>query len=108
VAKDIKKLADALGAKVVGKLPEYGGGAFGAARLPLLVAALKERLAPSAGKRPGRPTDPEWTVHRKVPMTEATLAKLRQMAEEASTPERRVSPMQVAAHVLEEALANPI
>jgi hypothetical protein len=105
VAKDIQKIADALGAKVVGKLPEYGGGAFGAARLLLLVAALKERLAPSVGKRPGRPTDPEWTAHRKVPMSEATLAKLRQMAEEVSTPDRRVSPMQVAAHLLEEALA---
>jgi hypothetical protein len=105
VAKNIKKIADALGAKVIGELPAYGGGAFGAARLLILVAALKERLAPSAGKRPGRPTDPDWTVHRKVPMSEATLAKLRQMAEEASSPERRVSPMQVAAHLLEEALA---
>jgi hypothetical protein len=104
VAKDIRKIAEALGAKIVGKLPAYGGGAFGAARLPVLVAALKERLTPSVGKRPGRPTNRAWKVHRKVPMSEETLAKLRQMAEEASTPERRISPMQVAAHLLEEAL----
>jgi hypothetical protein len=54
VAKDIQEVAAALGAKVIGKLPEYGGGAFGAARLSLLVAALKKCLIPSVGKRPGR------------------------------------------------------
>jgi hypothetical protein len=44
-------------------------------------------------------------MSRKVPMSEETLRKLAQLAERASTAERRVSPMQVAAQWLEEAVA---
>jgi hypothetical protein len=39
-------------------------------------------------------------------MTEETVQKLVRLAELASTPERRVSPMQVAAQLLEEAVAQ--
>jgi hypothetical protein len=54
MAKNIERLAEKLGAQVVGELPEVGGGAFGAARLG---AILRETLEPSPGKRPGRPTN---------------------------------------------------
>ena len=40
--KDIEKFARKIGVKVVGKVPEYGGGAFGAARLAAAVSSMKE------------------------------------------------------------------
>lgn len=98
MAKNVRKIARTLGARIVGKLPETGGGAFGAARL---AAILHTRLAPSSGLRPGRPTDPNWVRHPKVPMSEETFKRLEDLADDLSTPERRISPMQVAAQLLE-------
>lgn len=104
MAKSTKELADALGARVVGKLPKTGGGAFGAARLAKIVTELQENLAPSRGKRPGRPTIAGWSLRPKVPMSRATKRRLVELARKASTPKREISPMQVAARLLEEAL----
>jgi hypothetical protein len=106
MARNIKQLADALGAEVVGKIPDVGGGAFGAARLPQVVAALQKRLKPGCGLRPGRPTSVEWVHHPKVPMSEKTASKLRRLALRASSADRKISPMQVAAQLLEEAVAT--
>ena len=64
---------------------------------------LRRRLAPGQGERPGRPSDPSWTVQRKLSMNPGTLAALERLAEELTTPERSVSPMQVAAMLVEEA-----
>lgn len=64
---------------------------------------LRSRLAPGQGERPGRPSDPTWTVQRKLSMNEETLGTLERIAESLSTDERRVSPMQVAALLVEEA-----
>ena len=50
---DPKNVAARLEAEHVGQMPDVGGGAFGMARL---AAALKERLEPAPGRRPGRPT----------------------------------------------------
>ena len=100
------KLANALGAKTVGQIPDTGPGAFGAARLPRVVSDLRARLQPSTGERPGRPTEADWNRRPKIPMSEATELKLRKLAERASTPDRRVSPMQLAAHLLEKAVAE--
>jgi hypothetical protein len=102
MAKNVHKIADLLGATVVSQVPETGSGAFGAARLAHLAAALQSRLEPG----PGRPPDATLVHHPKVPMNEETLQKLAQLAELASTPERRVSPMQVAAQLLEDAVAR--
>jgi hypothetical protein len=101
MAKNVNKIAEALGATVVGEIPDTGGGAFGMSRL---AAILRARLEPSQGRRPGRPSDPLWTVQRKVPMSQETLERLTQLAASISTAERRVSPMQVAAQLLEESL----
>jgi hypothetical protein len=101
MAKNVNKIAEALGATVVGEIPDMGGGAFGMSRL---AAILRARLEPSQGRRPGRPSDPLWTVQRKVPMSQETLERLTQLAASISTAERRVSPMQVAAQLLEESL----
>ena len=100
------KFADALGAKLVGTIPDAGPGAFGAARLQRMVTDLRARLQPSAGQRPGRPTESTWSHRPKVPMSAATEAKLKKLAEQASTPDRKVSPMQMAAHLLEKAVAD--
>jgi hypothetical protein len=103
---NIKKIAELFGAEHVATLPHTGGGAFGAARLAHIIAALQSRLAPSIGKRPGRPTDPTWTESPKVPMSAETEAKLVRLAELASTVDRKISPMQLAAQLLEDALAK--
>lgn len=106
MARKIETIAERLGARVIGPLPDTGGGAFGAARLAKLVASLQERLEPGSGLRPGRPTDPNWIHHAKVPMSEETKRRLDRLAESASTPRRRVSRMQVAAQILEDAVAR--
>jgi hypothetical protein len=106
MAKNIKKIAAGLGAKVVAQVPDTGGGAFGAARLARIVEAMPARLVPGQGLRPGRPTDPNWVRHPKVPMSEATQRRLTRLAEESSTGGRKVSPMQIAARILEEALSG--
>ena len=101
MAKNVNKIAEALGATVVGEIPDTGGGAFGMSRL---AAILRARLEPSQGRRPGRPSDPLWIIQRKVPMSQETLERLTQLAASISTAERKVSPMQVAAQLLEESL----
>ena len=50
MAKNVNKIAEALGATVVGEVPDTGGGAFGMSRL---AAILRTRLEPGQGRRPG-------------------------------------------------------
>jgi len=106
MAKNIKKIAAGLGAKVVGQVPHTGGGAFGAARLARIVQTIQARLVPGQGLRPGRPTDASWVQHPKVPMSDATRQRLARLAEQSSTDGRKVSPMQIAAQILEDALTG--
>jgi hypothetical protein len=106
MAKNIRRIADRLGAKVIGRMPDVGGGAFGAARLAAIIETLRRRLVPGQGRRAGRPTNPDWVHHPKVPMSEATERRLSRLAEQASTSRRKVSPMQLAAQILEDALAH--
>jgi hypothetical protein len=103
MARNREKLAKLLGAQIVGSVPRVGGGAFGMARLAQL---LHQRLAPSQGERPGRPTDTTWVIRPKVPMSKATHAKLTKLANRASSTDRKVTAMQLAAHLLEEAVAQ--
>ena len=100
---DPQEFAQLLGAEIVGEVPDVGGGPFGMARLARI---MQERLTPSRGERPGRPTNPAWVTRCKVPMSDATVRRLTELAEEMSTAERKVSPMQVAAQLLEEALGR--
>ena len=104
MATDKLKIASALGASLIGRVPETGPGPFGAARLTRLVSELRERLQPASGERPGRPTESGWDRRPKVPMSQATATKLAKLARRASTPSRKVSPMQMAAHLLEKAV----
>jgi hypothetical protein len=106
MAKNVRKIAELLGAEVVAEVPETGGGAFGAARLDQVISALQARLQPGQGKRPGRPRDPSWQRAPKVPMSVETEQTLIELAEQASRSGRRVSPMQLAAQLLEEAVSR--
>lgn len=103
MARNREKLARLLGAKIIGEVPDVGGGAFGMARLAHILHA---RLTPSEGERPGRPTDAAWEVRPKVPMSRATQRKLKHLAATMSQQGRKVSAMQLAAHLLEEAVAQ--
>ena len=51
MAKNNDKIAKDLGAEIVAELPETGNGAFGAARLSHIIAALQARLVPGQGRR---------------------------------------------------------
>ena len=105
MAKNIDALAKKLGAEVVGQVPEYSAGAFGVASL---AEVLRERLQPGKGKRPGRPSNPAWVRRPKVPMAPETEERLKQLATLLSDENRQVTPMQVAAQLLEEAAASYI
>jgi hypothetical protein len=106
MAKNIDKIAGKLGAKVVTQVPDTGGGAFGAARLAKIIEALQARLVPGQGRRAGRTSDTSWVRHPKVPMSAATEQRLARLAERASAQGRKVSPMQLAAQILEDALSG--
>jgi hypothetical protein len=88
----------ALGADEPRPVHTAAHGPFGALQL---AAELAERLQPGRGARPGRPTDPEWAVRRLVGFRRETWQRLGQIAADASTPQRRVSPAQVAAMLIE-------
>jgi hypothetical protein len=100
-----KEFADLFGAKLIGEVPDTGGGPFGMARLAHI---MHQRLTPSQGERPGRPTDASWESRPKVPMSDATRQQLEKLAKQLSTPERQISPMQVAAQLLEDAVGRVI
>jgi hypothetical protein len=101
--QDPDEFAEIFGAKLVGEVPDTGGGPFGMARLAHL---LHRRLTPGQGERPGRPTDATWESRPKIPMSAATQRRLVEIAKAMSTPDRQVSPMQVAAQLLEEAVGR--
>jgi hypothetical protein len=103
MAENIERLAAKLGASIEGQVSEYSAGAFGIAKL---AEELRGRLEPGSGRRQGRPTDRAWTRRPKVPMAPETEARLRALARLLSAEDRKVSPMQVAAEILEKATAS--
>jgi hypothetical protein len=96
--RSIEEVQRALGADAPRPMRAASHGPFGALQL---AAELRERLQPGAGARPGRPTDPDWAVRRLVGFRPETWRRLAEIAAEVSTPERRVSPGQVAALLIE-------
>jgi hypothetical protein len=101
--KDIDSIAKKLGAKVVGTVSDYSAGAFGAA---ILAQTLRDRFEPGRGKRPGKPSNRRWTKRSKVPMAVETETRLKRLAKMLSDEDRQVTPMQVAAQLLEETTAT--
>jgi len=106
MAKKIKKIAELLDADLVGHVPDTGPGYFGTARLQRIVADLQSQLRPTTGRRPGRPTKQSWGLRPKVPMSQRTKQRLEKIAKRLNDRERKVSPMQVAAEILEKVVAE--
>jgi len=102
MAKNVKRIAKRMGAELVERLPDVGGGAAGAMRM---AAMLQVRLQPGQGARPGRPSVPAWTRRPKVPMSAATERRLAKLAKLFSRRQKHpITPMQVAAQLLEAAV----
>jgi hypothetical protein len=97
------KVAEALGATRVVKLPRTPRDPLDALTL---MRKLHERLQPGRGLKRGRPGNPDWTLRRLVPFSEEAWGRLNEYAAAFSTNERRVSPAQVAAAMLEELLIH--
>ena len=96
-----ERIRQALGAGPPHQVRTLPHGPFGAAQLR---AELAERLHHEAGAHTAGRTDPEWTIERLVAFRPETWHELSELAARASTPERRVSPGQVAAHLIEEGI----
>lgn len=93
---DMRKIARGLGAKRRGRV-SAAGGFFGATQL---LADVEARFRTPAGG--GRPTDPQWTERRLVPLAPRTLERLEAIT--AKVRERgdvNLEPMQLAALLLE-------
>jgi hypothetical protein len=98
---DMEKIARALGAERKGKVGATGGY-FGAMQL---LAEIEARFRPPA--RGGRPTDPQWTERRLLPLSPRTLELLEELT--AKVRERgglSIEPMQLAALLLERAIGQ--
>ena len=96
---DMDKIAAGLGAERRGEVYATSGH-FGAMQL---VAEVQARFrAPTGG---GRSTDPSWTEKRLVPLAPKTLGRLEHLAAMMSTQGNTVAPLQVAALLLEQAVA---
>src|SRR5262245_18844039 len=96
-ALDMERIAKELGAERRGKVSPRGGY-FGAVQIAAEVAARFR--VPEGG---GRATDPSWSEQRLVRLSTKTLKQLEQLAEQA-----HVSPMQVAALLLEQAVQTVV
>ena len=98
---DMEKIAQGLGAKRQGRVPS-SGGYFGALQL---VADVQSRFR--VPQRGGRPTDPDWTERRLIPLNPQTLKRLDELSVQVKEQTGvRLEPMQVAALLLERAAAR--
>jgi hypothetical protein len=88
---DTQKLLGAEDPTSIGKLPANP------LEMRMVPSIVRERLV----SRGGRPSDPAWTVVRKVPMRPETWAELDRCAHELQEQNVRVSAGQVAAIALE-------
>jgi hypothetical protein len=95
---DMNKIAKALGAERRGAVRAEGGH-FGAMQL---VAEVQARFKTPAGG--GRGTDPAWTEKRLLPLTPETLNRLEHLAGAIGKQGVNISPLQVAALLLEHAI----
>ena len=98
---NMEKIARGLSAERVGKVSAQAGY-FGALQL---VADIEARFrVPEGG---GRPTDPQWTERRLLPLTHQTLGRLEEMtAKVCKQGKINVEPMQLAALLLEKTIKD--
>jgi hypothetical protein len=93
-----ERIGQALGANRVVPLPDLPSG--GPLDLIQLRAEVTHRLKSSGG----RPTDPSWNVQRLVPFGEERWRQLEALAARLSSDDRKVSPGQLAAILIERML----
>lgn len=120
MATNIGTIAHALGAKVVGVVPDAGGGAFGAARLAQAVSQLRKdgysstvfdipvtvALVQTVGRRRRDGESEPTSLAQTFVLSDEALAKLERLAAKASTSGRQVSPVEMAARLLERSLES--
>jgi len=93
---DIEKIARGLGAERRGKVAS-SGGYFGALQL---LADIQARFRVPAGG--GRPTDPNWTEKRLLPLKPQTLQRLEELTTKIQENSGvKIEVMQLAALMLE-------
>jgi len=93
---DVDKITRGLGAERMGKVAS-SGGYFGALQL---AADIKARFRVPAGG--GRPTDPDWTERRLLPLRPRTLKRLEKLTARIRGPGGiKIEVMQFAALLLE-------
>ncbi len=97
---DMDRIAAALGAERKGKV-RSSGGYFGAVQL---AADVQARFRTPTGG--GRSTNPAWTERRLLPLAPATLQQLECMSRALGEQGVKVTPLQLAALVLERAMAD--
>ncbi len=104
MSREIERIAEALNASAVTTGLEEAG--------PLTAGAMlasrdwfdrRPRKLTSSG---GRPTNPQWTLRRQVPLAPETWEALKALAGRLSAPHERFGPGQVAAFLLEDAVAE--
>jgi hypothetical protein len=96
---DIEEIAKAMGAKIIGRVPNVQGGALGAAHLAGIYQARMEEVRKEQG-----PSTENLTIE--IPIGEATAQALAELADLASTPNKRISPMQVARGLLSQSASQ--
>lgn len=99
IAHDDKALAEALGSRGSQQV-------HGATALPIGLFALAHRFNERLQSSGGRPTDPNWTLTRRVPFAPETWEALNAIADRISSPHRKVAPAQVAAALLEDSISE--
>lgn len=67
---------------------------------------LADRYSSRLVSTGGRPSNPDWTLTRRVPFSEYTWSKLQSLATELGSTGRSVAPAQLAASLVEEGLAE--
>jgi len=90
-------VAAALGAS---RVVDVGRGIGG----PLDLLALRSEVSSRLRSSGGRPTDPDWTIARQVPFKQESWDRLRDLAAEVGTSQRRVGAAQLAAILVEHGL----
>ena len=95
-----KRVEKALGAKRIVPVPNLPSGG------PLDLLELRAHVASRLRSSGGRPTDPDWKLQRLVPFRKDRWRQLEDLATRLSNDERKVSPAQVAAMLIEHALQD--
>ncbi|HXG11601.1 MAG TPA: hypothetical protein VNK04_17735 [Gemmataceae bacterium] len=97
MAEETEDIARLLGGKVIGEVPDVGGGAFGAARLARFYRARMEEIR----RQQSAPARGERSVRLELDVNGTTAQALTELAQLAGRGGQETSPEQLAAGLLE-------